>query len=306
MVKKLKLYIRSKIVNIVSDAYRAAIKKEGKDKGSVTLSDVNKNIVFLADSLLDIQSVKPKKSLQEVHEAQKKILDFAADFFEENGLQYFLYGGTLLGSVRHEGFIPWDDDIDVGLYEKDLIRLISMGEELKKEGYFVSSPMSSDYTGINWNKLYKKSSGHHISLITFNEVATDKPDDVEAARQLYVQKAKLIRRKYNNNISSIEEVNSEMAKLAKQFKDHCKRQSGSSRYLIKSVYSTNKWHYMKLDKTLPLEDMKFKVNGSERTLYPGPRDPLHYLEIAYGKDYERFPSKIFPLHDLRASDVSSK
>ena len=58
--------------------------------------------------------------------AQMEVLQVVADICARNGLQYFADWGTLLGAVRHQGFIPWDDDIDICLKREDYNRLISI------------------------------------------------------------------------------------------------------------------------------------------------------------------------------------
>lgn len=54
------------------------------------------------------------------------MLDALARFCDENGLRYYLSGGTLLGAVRHKGFIPWDDDVDVNMPRPDCERLVAL------------------------------------------------------------------------------------------------------------------------------------------------------------------------------------
>lgn len=49
----------------------------------------------------------------EVKKMNLDILSVVADFCEKNGLRYWLYYGTLIGAIRHNGYIPWDDDIDI-------------------------------------------------------------------------------------------------------------------------------------------------------------------------------------------------
>lgn len=60
--------------------------------------------------------------INEIRQLQLKILDCIVDYCDTHGLRYFLAGGTLLGAVRHEGYIPWDDDIDLSMPRPDYIK----------------------------------------------------------------------------------------------------------------------------------------------------------------------------------------
>ena len=71
-----------------------------------------------------------KSVLEQARLAQMYLLDVFAEICEKYGLRYFLSDGTLIGAMRHAGYIPWDDDIDVGMPIDDYKRFIRLAPDV--------------------------------------------------------------------------------------------------------------------------------------------------------------------------------
>lgn len=69
--------------------------------------------------------------------AQLYIMSEVAKICEENNIRYYLCGGSLLGAIRHNGFIPWDDDLDITMYREDLNKLTAILREKHSDVFFV-------------------------------------------------------------------------------------------------------------------------------------------------------------------------
>ena len=64
-------------------------------------------------------------NIEQLKKIQIEILDVVSDFCEKNNIKYWIDSGTLLGAIRHKGYIPWDDDIDVGMLRCDYDRFLN-------------------------------------------------------------------------------------------------------------------------------------------------------------------------------------
>lgn len=73
-------------------------------------------------------------SLREIQLKELELLKKFDKFCQENHLEYFLCGGTLLGAIRHKGFIPWDDDIDVFMPRPEFGKLQKLLKKNNKLG----------------------------------------------------------------------------------------------------------------------------------------------------------------------------
>lgn len=77
---------------------------------------------------------------------QLRILETIDDICRKHDIHYWLDGGTLLGAVRHGGFIPWDDDIDIAMRQDDLQRFTAVAPSELPEELILQTPGSQDDT----------------------------------------------------------------------------------------------------------------------------------------------------------------
>lgn len=85
---------------------------------------------------------------QEMKDIELKILKYIKKVCDENHLRYYLAYGTLIGAIRHKGFIPWDDDIDIMMPREDYLKLIDIINNKENDTSFrmVCIDSNSDFT----------------------------------------------------------------------------------------------------------------------------------------------------------------
>ncbi len=78
--------------------------------------------------------------LEEIQEYELDAFHYFVKICEENNLEYYAIGGTLLGAVRHQGFIPWDDDIDVAMPRPSYDKFLEIAPSLLPKHLVMDEP----------------------------------------------------------------------------------------------------------------------------------------------------------------------
>lgn len=85
-----------------------------------------------------------KKVLRKLQLTELEILDVISCFCKERGISWFMDSGTCLGAVRHGGFIPWDDDIDIGMLREDYDVFCEAAARELPDGYSLHTPLNTN------------------------------------------------------------------------------------------------------------------------------------------------------------------
>ncbi len=144
-----------------------------------------------------------QSQLQDLQQVETNILKTFIDACDKLNLKYWICGGTLLGAIRHKGFIPWDDDIDVYMPRVDFEKFISEGQKLFSNQYFIQSYHTKKEYPRTYAKLcdsqttfvesihryYDINHGAFVDIFPLDNYCADEKDK----KRLYNKKKRLLR-----------------------------------------------------------------------------------------------------------------
>lgn len=251
-----------------------------------------------------------KELLKKLQKTELDILQEVVRVCEKNELTYYLIGGTLLGAIRHKGFIPWDDDLDIAMPREDYERFLAISNiELKKEYWLHNSKTDPDYW-LPFAKVKKRGTvfdevnsrniqsdkGIFIDIFPLDNAKREKSifQSIQAIlckrmstiilwkRGLYNYKPKFILRIFlrilkNKTILDISNYQQKLMSLSKNKKYNYFVNLGSNYNYIKQTIPK--------DKYFPPKRVEF-----EGKFYNVPRDWDYILRRIYG-DYMKLPEE---------------
>lgn len=279
---------------------------------SVDKSRMYKNADVLASSDEKISDYKVTEKMKNIWAVQLNLLQAFMDACETNRLKYYIIYGTLLGAVRHKGFIPWDDDVDVAMPREDYNKLKELSADLFKEPYFFQTPendpdcfyggfcrlRNSDTTGISLRDIgHDCNQGIWIDIMPLDTCVTDHKKLRKKIKKICKIQNLLYAKIYGtdyNDFSNLTNFKWRLYRFAALLSKHqwlCRRlERATTAYDEKnSEYLAIFTHY---NRHQPFDKRDFEsqvmLEFAEMKL-PAPAGYKRCLEMSVGKDYMTYP-----------------
>lgn len=237
---------------------------------------------------------KAKGKLRNLQLANLAILKQFNEFCLQNNLTYFLFAGSALGQVRHKGFIPWDDDIDVAMLRENYEIVLKNFNKSNNSILYAESYISSDNASSIIKIRSKKSDKFFIDIFALD--LTGKKYSLNEQIK-YTKEIKDFRNKLKQRDAS--NIISEMLKRREKYIDLDNPQPNSDILLgIEWGHSEPNW-FLRYDTVYPIKKVMF-----ENIEFKSMAKPEQYLRDYYG-DYMAYPKK-FPKGHSMYDDFSKE
>jgi len=156
------------------------------------------------------------EDLQKLKETETEILEVVDRYCHRYNIRYSLYAGTALGAVRHKGFIPWDDDIDIAMTREEFNRFCATWRRQPVQGYTLSCLQYDDVCSTCHAKIYKDNTlfieegmiegiGHNGIWVDIFPL--DKVGDANSQKKVFRAATELILLSRANTRSRIDTIN---------------------------------------------------------------------------------------------------
>lgn len=139
---------------------------EERQLENIVLDRLDFNLDFFEAETRDGFYIEPL--MKNAWAAQLELLDYVGKVCQENGIRYFVDWGSLLGAVRHKGYVTWDDDIDIGMLREDYRRFCEVIYD------YNDIKLCNEYSSPEW--------GEHAARITTQTEMTIQRSDIKAHR----------------------------------------------------------------------------------------------------------------------------